>query len=194
MVSKVELQGVANLKRRIAAMIERGRNVRPLMAEISEILYDEVMENFAAQGRPKWQGLAASTKKRYAQKGYSLEPTLDRRAGGLASSIQTFATASAAGVGTNKTYAAIHNFGGEIKRWPFSSSVRLRTDGKGGLLRQGGSGNLAVFAKRGHKRAVERRFTSAGWTIRMPQREFMKTSPEGLSQIEAAAARFIAGG
>lgn len=195
MLKKVELQGAEELQRRIGAMIARGQNMRPLLIEISEIMYDEVMQNFAAHGRdPEWPELARSTKRRYAKKGYSLEPTLDRTSAGLVSSIQAFVAAAAAGVGTNKTYAAIHNFGGDIARGPHYSTVRLRTDARGNLLRQGTEGleaNLAVFAKASHKRAATRFRFNAGYTIHMPQREFMKVSPAGMGKIEGAAAAFL---
>lgn len=198
MLKKVELKGTEGLKRQIGAMIARGEHLEPLFRQISEIMHAEVMENFAQHGRdPKWQELAPSTKKRYAKKGYALEPTLDRRSAGLVSSIQTFVTDTSAGVDTNKKYAAIHNFGGDIVRKPHSRTVRLRTDAKGNLLRQGAEGlkaNLAVFAKSGHKRTRDYFRFSMGYTIRMPRREFMKVSPAGLGDIEAAAARFISGG
>lgn len=194
---KIELQGVEELKRRIGAMIAAGENVRPLLEEIAEIMYAEVAANFAAHGRnPHWPDLSPSTKKRYAKKGYSLEPTLDRSSAGLFPSIQTFVTAGSAGLSTNKPYAAIHNAGGDINMPSRSGTARLRTDAKGNLLRQGADGleaNLAVFARGSHKRAKEVPFTMAGYTIHIPQREYFKVGPEGLPKIESAAARFIMG-
>lgn len=192
----IKLHFVEELQRQLAEYRRRGNDLKPLERQISAIMHAEVARNFAEHGRdPHWPGLAESTKKRYAKKGYISEPTLDRRAAGLFHSIHEFVTG--AGVSTNKEYAAIHNFGGAIVRHPFSSSVRLRTDAKGNLLRQGAKGlreNLAVFAKSGHKRAVSKRYTSSGWTINMPQREFMKISAEGMSEIEAAAADFLTRG
>lgn len=193
MLKKIDLQGLDELKRKIGAMITRGNNTTPLMREISGIMYDEVDQNFAAQGRPKWQDLAPSTKKRYAKKGYILEPTLNRSSAGLFHSIQEFVTAKSAAVGTNKAHAAIHQFGGIIVRHPFSSTVRLRTDAKGNLLRQPGSKNLAVFAKASHKRAETKNFSSQGWRIKMPARPFLSVSDEGIAKIEQASARFITG-
>lgn len=190
---KSRLQGVDNARKIMSEAIARGRNLRPLLVEIDEILYDEVMQNFAAHGRPKWRPLAKSTRRRYAKKGYLLEPTLDRSPAGLVASIQTFIEEAAAGLSTNKPYAALHNFGGEIRRHPFSSTVRLRTDAQGNLLRQTDHGNLAVFASRRHKRATERRFTSSGFTIRIPQREFFMVGQGGIGRIEDAAAAFIGG-
>jgi phage gpG-like protein len=189
MIKKIQLQGVDNAKRIIREMIAKGRNIHPLQIQISGIMHDEVVGNFQAGGRdPEWP--ESQRVKKHG--GHTLIDTAQ-----LVSSIQEFVTSNSAGVGTNKDYAAIHNFGGEIKRQPFSGTVRLRTDAKGNLLRQGTEGlkaNLAVFAKASHKRAVAREFSSAGYTWKMPQREFMKISDGGIGKIEVAAAAFLTPG
>jgi len=186
---KISLQGLENARRIIGEMIARGRNIHPLQLDIAGIMHDEVEENFAAGGRdPEWPE-SERVKKHGGQ-------TLIESAQ-LVNSIQEFVAGNASGVFTNKIYAAIHNFGGPITRKPFESSVRLRTDAKGNLLRQGTEGlkaNLAVFAKSSHKRAAERKYSSAGYTINMPKREFMKVSGGGIGRIETAAAAFISGG
>lgn len=185
---KTELQGVENARRIIAAMIAHGRNIEPLQREIAAIMHDEVEENFHAGGRdPKWK-----VSKRVQKTGG--QTLIDSAQ--LVNSIQEFVSGNSAGVQTNKEYAAIHNFGGPITRKPHSGTVRLRTDAKGNLLRQGATGlkaNLAVFAKSSHKRAVSKSFTSNGSTWNMPQREFAKVSPAGIGRIEQAAAAFISG-
>lgn len=181
---KIEIQGLDQVKRQIETISSRVKNLRPLLVDISEIIHAEVEDNFQAGGRdPKWKP-SQRVKKHGGQ-------TLINKAG-LLSSIQTFVTDTTAGVATNKKYAAIHNFGGEIKRHPFSMSVRLRQNAKGSLLRQQTNKNLAVFAKSSHKRATVRRYTSSGWTVQMPQREFMKITPSGIEKIELAVTRFIA--
>jgi phage gpG-like protein len=186
-IKKIELQGVENARRIIGEMIASGRNIKPLQVEINGILHDEVEENFQAGGRdPKWPE-SQRVKKHGGQ-------TLIDSAQ-LVNSIQEFVSNNSSGLQTNKEHAAIHNFGGEIKRQPYSGSVRLRTDAKGNLLRQGSGlkANLAVFARSSHKRATERSYTSSGYTIRMPQREFMKISPAGVGKIETAATAFLTG-
>jgi phage gpG-like protein len=184
---KATLQGVEQLQRQLAALRQRGDNLKPLQREIAGIMHDEVELNFQSGGRdPKWK-----VSKRAEKKGG--QTLIDSTQ--LRNSIQEFIMANSAGVATNKEYAAIHNFGGDIVRHPFSMPVRLRTtNAKGNLLRQGKEGllaNLAVFARKGHKRAVTRWYTSSGYTIHMEQREFMKVSAGGIGQIEAAAAAFI---
>jgi phage virion morphogenesis protein len=197
MLKPIDISGLDDAQARINLMITRSENIKPLLRQISENMFAAVMRTFREQGRPdKWQDLAKSTKKQYAKKGFILEPTLNRRSAGLLSSIQKFVSDTSAGVSTNKKYAAIHNFGGPITRHPFSMSVRLRTDAKGNLLRQGAEGNLsrlAVFAKASHKRAVEKKYTSSGFTINMPKREFMKLLPEDLATINQAAMDYLTG-
>ena len=185
---KVALLGVETARRIIAEMIARGRNPRPLQVEIAGIMHDEVELNFQAGGRdPQWK--ESERAKKYG--GQTLIDTTQLR-----NSIQEFVSGNASGVFTNKVYAAIHNFGGPITRQPRTGTVRLRTDARGNLLRQGSEGlkaNLAVFARSSHKRAVDRPFSSAGYTIQMPQREFMKISADGIGRIESAAAAFVQG-
>lgn len=183
---KTYLQGAEKVKAIIAQMISRGENIKPLQREINAIMHNEVDENFQAGGRdPSWPESKRATK----QGGQTLIDS-----GQLVGSIQEFISGNTSGVSTNKAYAAIHNFGGPITRHPFSMRIKLRTDAKGNLLRQGTEGfkaNLAIFAKFSHKRTATRTYTSNGWTINMPQREFMKVSPAGIGKIEAAAAAFL---
>lgn len=90
-------------------------NLRPLMINISEIMLDDVMENFEQQGRPCWPDLAEVTKEKREQRGYWPGKILQMR-GELAASIQNNATDKSAIVSTNKVYAAIHQFGGMAGR------------------------------------------------------------------------------
>ena len=185
---KMSLLGAENARRIIREMIARGSNPRPLKAEIAGIMHDEVEQNFQAGGRdPQWPESQRVKK-------YGGQTLIDSAQ--LVNSIKEFVSGNASGVFTNKAYAAIQNFGGPIKRQPHTGNVRLRTDARGNLLRQGSVGlkaNLAVFARSRHKRVVDRPFSSAGYTWNMPQREFMKVSSAGIGRIESAAAAFIQG-
>jgi phage gpG-like protein len=99
-------------------------------------------------------------------------------------------------IGTNVKYAALHEFGGTVKRVLKAGSVRLRTDKKGNLLRQV-NGKLAVFAKNTHKLAVEKQFVGgkqfdAVYPARAPIRRgiirSMETTREIVSRAILAAA------
>jgi len=61
-------------------------------------------------------------------------------------------------IGSNVEYAAIHEFGGAIRRMVLAGSVRLRTDAKGNLLSSGAFRGAAMFASAKHKR-----FTTRQW-------------------------------
>lgn len=81
----------------------------PVMAQIAGVMHDAVEENFAQQGRPKWLGLKAPVSKRRSG-GMILQDS-----GQLAASITQASDATSATVGTNKVYAAIHQFGGQTR-------------------------------------------------------------------------------
>lgn len=76
---------------------------------------DAVEENFKQEGRPEWTKLKDSTIKLRTQKGYWPGKILQTR-GELAASITSNYDESSAIVGTNKVYAAIHQFGGDAGR------------------------------------------------------------------------------
>jgi len=188
-IKKVHLQGLEAAKARIREMISRGKHPEPLFRDVAGIMDREVEDNFAAGGRdPQWP----ESKRVKKHGGQTLIDSAQ-----LVNSIQDFVTDTSAGVATNKEYAAIHNDGGEIKRGPSYITTRLRTDARGNLLRQGTEGtlgNLAVFAKASHKRVRTRFRFNSGYSITMPQREFMKVSPAGVTDIEDAAQLFFTGG
>ncbi|MGC4076279.1 MAG: phage virion morphogenesis protein [Rubrivivax sp.] len=95
---------------RRAELIERRTGERTaLMRRVSGIMLDEVEENFAQQGRPRWVELRSVQVRRGA--GYKI--LLDT--GRLAASITTSFDAETARVGTNVVYARIHQFGGQTK-------------------------------------------------------------------------------
>lgn len=81
----------------------------PVMAQIAGVMHDAVEENFAQQGRPKWLGLKAPVSKRRSG-GMILQDS-----GQLAASIEPGSDSTSAWVGTNKVYAAIHQFGGQTR-------------------------------------------------------------------------------
>ena len=97
-------------------LISKTENLRPLMKNIAGIMLDSVEENFEKEGRPdKWQGLKKTTIKQRTKKGYWPGRILQVR-GELAASITNKSDENSAVVGTNKVYAAIHQFGGDAGR------------------------------------------------------------------------------
>ena len=106
----------AELQKNLKKLASKAENLRPLMKNISGIMLDSVEENFEKEGRPnKWTPLSKSTIRQRTKKGYWPGRILQMR-GELASSITSYYDSNSAIVGTNKKYAAIHQFGGDAGR------------------------------------------------------------------------------
>lgn len=93
-------------------LFEKTTDLKPLMKSIAGTMADAVEENFKQEGRPEWTKLKDSTIKLRTQKGYWPGKILQMR-GELAASITSQYNENSAIVGTNKVYAAIHQFGGK---------------------------------------------------------------------------------
>lgn len=191
MTAKIEINtGAAAAK--LAEAQKLLANGRSMFRKIAGVLEAETERNFQAQGRPSWVPLKASTiaarKKR--NNGGSVMRIL-QDSGTLAASISTdyggdFAQVGAGGAAS--AYAAAHQFGATVERAPYSTKVRLRTDAKGNLLRQGKDGKLAVFAKDSHKRARESWHEVGAFTVKIPARPylpFLGSAQSGVLQPEA---------
>jgi len=168
-------------------LIARSIDLRPAMQAVAGVMAASVEENFAQEGRPKWPFLQPKTEKAREKKGRWPGKIL-QATGALASSIQSDAGKNYAQVGTNKEYAAIHQFGGEIERKESWGAVYLRTDRKGNLLR---NGNLAVFASRRHKNFQRRYYAQAAYVINMPARPFLGLEKNEEEKILKAIGSFI---
>lgn len=104
------------LQQALKKLADKTSDLRPLMQNIAGILEDSVEENFEQEGRPKWQKLAKSTIKQRSKKGHWPGRILQISQGGLTSSITSYYDSNSALVGTNRKYAAIHQFGGKAGR------------------------------------------------------------------------------
>ena len=91
------------------------KNPAPLMAGIAEVMKDAVEENFEQQGRPKWHPLKKSTIMQRRKNGRWPRKILQQE-GNLAVSVTSDYGNDYAVVGTDKKYAAIHQFGGRAGR------------------------------------------------------------------------------
>lgn len=103
------------LQQALKRFADKTSDLTPLMQNIAGIMEDSVEENFEQEGRPKWQKLSPVTVKQRRKKGYWPGRILQIR-GELASSITSDYDSNSAIVGTNKKYAAIHQFGGDARR------------------------------------------------------------------------------
>lgn len=128
-----------------------GVDLSPAMRKIAGALEKITEDNLEAEGRPRWKPLAESTKhgrlggKKAYKKNGELTAAAQRRqdagfrilqhSGQLASSVTTDYDSNQAVVGSNKVYAAIHQFGGEAGRGrkveiPARPYLPITTDGK----------------------------------------------------------------
>mgnify|MGYP006283574597 FL=1 len=100
----------SELQRDVQGMRKRAANTRPAFEVVGELVRTSVVANFEAEGRPdKWPELKPSTLKRRPKAGQIL-----RRqgfAGGLMGSISAKPMDDGVRIGTNKVYAAVHQFG-----------------------------------------------------------------------------------
>ncbi|MGC0151200.1 phage virion morphogenesis protein [Chromobacterium vaccinii] len=99
---KIDNSNVAEIMGRI---IQATSHRQPLMRNIAAIMLDAVEENFAQEGRPKWQGL----------KPPSRDGKILQKSGRLASSMNDMSDNNSSIVGTNVKYAAIQNNGGRTR-------------------------------------------------------------------------------
>jgi len=162
------------VSRKLQEAAEKLGDMTPLMRQIAKDLEDETRENFHAEGRPEWVPLAASTIRRRKQKqGGDSTLQILQDSGQLAKSLHSEFGADFAWVGSNKVYAAIHQFGGVVRIPARQQTVRLRTEPNGRLTRQRGRPNLAVFAGRDHKRVRETTHQVASYQVKIPTRPWL---------------------
>ncbi len=111
----------SKLKEILKKLDTRVRNLQPAFEEIGELLVTSIVKNFEVGGRysrsgdwrggsNKWQPLSLVTLEKKRGKGILLESN------NLLNSINWQADSGGVEVGTNRIYAAIHQFGGKAGR------------------------------------------------------------------------------
>jgi len=109
---KIENDEVMSGISRMAGLLD---DPTPVMREISGVLADAAEDQFAAEGKPDWQELAARTiARRKRQKTWP--GRILQVSGGLAASVTTAYSRATASIGSNKIYAAIQQLGGKAGR------------------------------------------------------------------------------
>lgn len=179
------------LLRALGHLAKLGEDMTPAMRDAGDYFLRRTEARFDAEQGPggvRWAELKPSTRKR---KRHSKILTESEQ---LRNNFSYRAEPDGLLFGTSVLYAAIHQFGGSIERGAYSSTVRLRTDAGGNLLRQGGEGkgkNLAVFAKDSHKRARSARYTTEGFTVGIPARPFLGVDEADGAELEAILFRHL---
>lgn len=106
------------INNKLLQLQERAQNMRPLMKSAALIMKNYVDENFETQGEhsgDKWKEWSDEYKEHREKIGRGDGRILSLE-GELRESISSIVTDESAMVGSNKEYAAIHNFGGDIKK------------------------------------------------------------------------------
>lgn len=105
----------SEVERLFSEIQSRCLDLTPVMRVIGETIRTSVMTNFEQGGRPQaWKPLSEATLKRGKSGGGILRR--QGMAGGLMGSIHHQAFNDRVVIGTNKVYAAIHQFGGKAGR------------------------------------------------------------------------------
>jgi phage virion morphogenesis protein len=119
----------AQVQKLLGRIYRRSGDAIPAMKIIGQIVRTSVIRNFEKEGRPnKWAPLSETTLKRRKKGGGILR--VKGMAGGLMGSINVKASSRTVVIGTNKIYAATHQFG--AKKGEFGRVPVARRLGKGG--------------------------------------------------------------
>lgn len=184
-VAKIEDQGVRN---QLAEIQARVGNMRPVWAEIGQILLESIMNNFlqhrAPDGTP-WKPVSAAYTRWKSKKGKNPSEilTLGSR---LRNSINARAETDSVTIGTNVVYAAIHQFGGAITMGGRSQTL---AHDKGGRFM---SRKKASKQKTGSVRVSIA--TIGAHAVDMPARPFLGARDEDWGRISTALAKYIVSG
>ena len=99
----------------LARLQQATSNMSPAMANIAQALASESERQFQTETGPggSWPDLKDTTKMLRERMGKWPGEKLQLSAGGLAASVQTGHDSQSAWIGSNKPYAAMHQFGGK---------------------------------------------------------------------------------
>mgnify|MGYP000007448031 FL=1 len=158
------------LERSLTQLSQRLVHRRPLMKKLAAVMHNAVDENFEAEGRPKWLGIKH-------RQGRVL-----RDSGALQNSISERSDDDTAIVGTNLPYAAIHQFGGEIKRAARSQQAYFHQK------KDGSVGNRFVKKSRSN---FSQWVTIGSGVVNMPARPYLSLTNEDEAEIVDTVNRYL---
>ncbi|MDS7929618.1 phage virion morphogenesis protein [Acinetobacter sp. V102_4] len=108
------------VRQKLNQAAQRLVNTEPLTADLERVLVSQSLQNFHANGRPKWAGLSPVTLAKYRKQGIKPQGILQRSPGGLRDSVQgdhdMNSVTIGAGSGKSAAYAPIHQFSGMAGR------------------------------------------------------------------------------
>ncbi|MDC9620132.1 phage virion morphogenesis protein [Xenorhabdus sp. XENO-7] len=147
-------QGIQEAFQRV---MQLGMDTTPITRAVAAVLASESEDAFANQADPTtgqpWTPLTPRYQAKLAARGRN-GPLLQRTQGGLALSLSTTYDAGSATIGSNKVYAAIHQWGGLPTMPPGSAAVPARP--YMGLSAQGIADIVAIINQQ-HAEALQQR-------------------------------------
>ena len=177
----------AEVKNLLQDLANNKAKLQGVMRVCGLIMKREVERNFDAQGRPeKWAPLAPSTIQKRKKEGHWPGKILVEH-GQLVSSITMQATQTQAIVGTNKVYAAIHQFGGVISHAMTQAVIHFRH------YKRGKHKGKTLFSTP-KKATMAMKVTKSGGKVTIPARPFMVLTAQGIAEIAEKAKAALYGG
>ena len=186
----------ADVSELLGRCLQRFGDLKTPLNLIGQIVRTSVIRNFEVEGRPdKWRELAPSTVR---ERG-SAHPILRRMgyAGGLAGSINHRVESDCVLIGTNKVYAAVHQFGGTIKTRDRFQTLAFRTSAKrdreGNVLIP--SGRFMSRKEAGRRKTGATRIAIAriGGRINIPARPFLMLQDEDIPEMIETLKEYLLG-
>lgn len=165
------------VQRLFKALQQMGGNPQPLLEQIAFLGETSTRARFRSQTGP--DGTRWKPSQRVLEHGGK---TLTKD-GHLGDSITSSATKREARWGTNRIYAAIHQFGGKIDIPARSQQAYFRQDGKSGLV-----GNRFVKKRRSN---FAQWVTIGAYSIQMPERPFLGLSTDDEQDILDLVSNFL---
>ncbi|MCP4105483.1 MAG: hypothetical protein GY749_08095 [Desulfobacteraceae bacterium] len=173
MSGQIEIVNTDEVQEMLNALSERMEDMSPVMADVSDIVYHSVTDNFLAGGRPRWKGLRPGTIQSRERDGYWPGSTLVCT-GDLKNSVLPFFGRDYAGAGTAKKSAKTHQFGakkGAYGKFDVTQQVKEH-------IRRSRSGKESRV--RQHQRT---RKISVPWG-NVPKRPFFSFSDNDMERVE----------
>ena len=166
-------------QRHLSDIVGRMHDKRPGLLIIGNIIRTSVVRNFEKSGRPRrWQESQRVKKtggKTLIKKGFG---------GGLLGSINIRLGEDSVSVGTNKKYAAIHQFGGTIHHPAHERIIHFKS------FKSGPKRGKVLFSKP-HKASHAMKINGGAYDIEMPKRPFLLIQNEDWPEMTNALNDFM---
>lgn len=177
----------ASVEAMLLRLAAAGKNAAPFMRDVGAYLLTATQRRFETTSGPgsvAWKRLAPRTARERIKRGYGTANIL-RRTGMLYSSLTFIAGERDVEVGTNNPYAAVHQFGAEIRHYARSQQIYQHYDAKSDTFDQ-------RFRKK-EKSNFARWATIPEHTVTIPARPYLGVDEADTRAIVEIGEDFLAG-